>query len=135
MRYCVCGWPAAADLDTCGHWACEAFQRGWGELVLKRDDGDGWRHFLNGDPVHCGSGLLLLHARGMGGEHNVVRVDKGGREDIRPDNVLRVRYESPLATSGLNEPPAFLYFDAHGHEAMARAHSGMRLRWPFRDQR
>lgn len=119
---CVCGWHRASDLETCGHYACEAHALGWGALILRRDDGDGWRHYLNGEPVHCGSGLLLAHAG--------VDVPK-----LVPLQFMPVRYESPLATMPEGkEPPALLYLDVHGHEALIRAHSGMRFRWPHRSR-
>lgn len=119
---CVCGWLRASDLETCGHYACEAYELGWGPLVLRKEEPSGWRHYLNGEPVHCGAGLLLLYANGD-------PAHVGGSNDR--EAILRVRYESPLATSA--QPPALLYFDAHGHEALIRAHSGMRLRWPHRE--
>lgn len=117
---------------------------GWGPLVLGRDGG-GYRHFLHGEPVSCGTGLLLQCARVPQpdpGEYGESDRDRRAYErdcalasamqrerDAAP---LRVRYESPLHE---DDPPALLYTEVGGHEVIITARDWMRLRWPERTRR
>jgi hypothetical protein len=114
---CVCGHIAEADDGTCGHYLCAWHNLGWGPLELRKDAG-GWRHYLRGEPVSCGSGLWLKA---------VVTPERSCQVDGEP---VQVRYESPLFQAG--EPPALLYCEVGGHMAVITAHPGLRLRWPHR---
>lgn len=73
-------------------------------LVFGRDHG-GFRHFLDGKPVHCGTGLeLLLHG----------------------DRWAWVRYEARLI-----EPVEIrLYLELPGPSIPVPFHEAMRFRWP-----
>jgi hypothetical protein len=133
LPYCACGRLAERDLATCGHYDCELHERGPGALELARDNG-GWRHFLVGEPVRCGTGLELASVRDDADDVGRALADDGTHTNAGSQARLRwipVRYESHLATS-TSEPPALLFADVGGHDAVIRGHAGMRLRWPHR---
>lgn len=116
-KQCVCGWSAAADLDTCGHYLCELHARGFAELVLVDEGESGHRHYLHGEPVHCGSGLIL--------QPNWEHCDPGTRP-------ARVRYEAQLSPGA--KPAHWLYTSVAGHEVAVRGCAGQLLRWPHRSR-
>lgn len=65
----------------------------WTKLELRRDRG-GNRHYLDGEPVSCGTMLWLLPHRW--------RADGDGGEELVPDwgaGAVLVRYEADLASS------------------------------------
>lgn len=114
MRRCVCGWTAASDLDTCGHYQCELYSRGFGPLELRRDT-SGWRHSLLGEDVPCGTSLLLATR-----DPEVAFVGA----------TLPVRYECALHSDAAPRPLLATYIG--GHEAAILGQHHLRLRWPFR---
>lgn len=137
---CACGRLADVELHnaqadrfelarlTCGHPDCERHALGWGALLLRNEGPNGWRHYLHGVPVHCGSGLLLAlgDARMFDGLYPV-------RDGIA---FARVRYESPLGTTPAGrEPPALFYVPLGTYDAILTGESHMRLRWPLRPAR
>lgn len=126
MNYCACGWLATAGEDTCGAWECQLAALGEGPLLLEREEG-GWRHYLRGQPVSCGSGLELA-----GVDWVEAIGDAPERKLSSPRRWMRVRYESPLASAhGQKQgPPALLYASVDGHTAVITADPGMVLRWP-----
>lgn len=136
----ACGWSIHThelDDEPACSVECAAYLLGWGSLELRRDEG-GWRHYLKGEPVSCGSGLLLKPAPIAVPRRDDYESDYSYREAIRKADALcvargehvRVRYEAPLYLRA--EPPALLYVDVVGHDAIITAHGGMRLRWPTR---
>lgn len=125
--------------DTCSE-ACRLHMLGAGPLELRRDDG-GWRHYLLGEPVACGTGLELSPARPDEPDPDDYRYDGRGLRlerarvaALRDMAPLPVRYESPLATSG-GPPPALLYTVVAGWTGVITAHDGMELRWPKKRSR
>ena len=120
IRYCVCDWPCASDLETCGHYLCELHARGFGELVLADEGAGGFRHYLHGEPVSCGSGLLLQpHPEyAPAGTH-----------------AARVRYEAVLSGLRPGEQPVHVFYaSVAGFEAVIRGYPGQLLRWPPRSR-
>lgn len=121
-KHCACGWLTTPGEDTCGAWECQLALLGEGQLCLVREDG-GWRHYLQGQPVHCGEGVELAGVdwvEGIG--------DAPQRKLSSPRRWTRVRYESPLASE--QKPPALLYTMVDGHSAIITADPGMVFRWP-----
>lgn len=103
----TCDRPVDFDDALYCSEACELHSLGFGALKLRRDP-SGFRHYLHGEPVRCGTTLEL----------------EGGR---------RVRYESPLATTPEGrDPPALLYVDVDNYHAVITADTTTRLRWPAR---
>jgi len=88
--------------------------------VLDRDAG-GLRHFVDGQPVHCGYLLEL---------QSVERIyDDEGDWTLRYlDEWTPVRYEASLWRR--EECVVTLYADVGGHTATLRHWEGMRFRWP-----
>lgn len=117
MRYCVCHWPCASDLDTCGHYLCELHARGSAELVLADEGPGGFRHYLHGESVHCGQGLIL--------QPQLEHCDPGTRP-------VHVRYEAQLSPG--SKPAHYFHVNVAGHEAVIRGHAGHMLRWPHRNR-
>lgn len=95
----------------------------WGELDLREDGG---RHYLNGEPIHCGEALMLQSIK--------YEYDKEGNESVvRLETGVRVRYELvwPPGNPSLSERVR-LHASHGGHEFVARLESWMRFRWPER---
>jgi hypothetical protein len=80
---------------------------GWGGLVMKREPG-GLRHYLDGKPVHCGSGLVLQ----MQGEKS----DDYGEYTVPLQTGTTVRYEGSQDEKEIN---ATLHLVVGGHEFIA----------------
>jgi len=81
-----------------------------GEQLCLRQDGGGWRHFLDGDPVHAGNTLLLLTTDGW----------------------LTIRYEWCFDPN--RSPTAYVYLPgAFGDDDVPmRLPETARLAWPCR---
>lgn len=134
--HCYCGRladvPCLSDQTTCGHSACEEHALGWGPIELRDEGASGWRHYLRGEPVHCGTSLLLsVGATKVNGDS----VNAYGVRCTLADGhaYIHVRYESPLAIMRPGEePPALLYLLVGPYSAVITASSSMRLRWPHR---
>lgn len=95
----------------------------WAAFDL-RDDGD--RHYLAGEPIHCGEAVMLQSIKyeyDADGNERVVRLETG----------VRVRYELVWIKdwSGLNERVR-LHAQVGGHEFVAPLEQWMRFRWPER---
>ena len=88
----------------------------WSELEL-RD-----RHYLDGEPVHCGQPLELQAVE----ERN----DDCGTYSVPLQRGTVVRYEAEFVNSG--EPRAYLFVDVAGHLFSAAWAPWMRFRWPRR---
>lgn len=127
QKRCACGWlvnDTGEASNTCGAWECMLASLGEGKLILEREEG-GWRHYLHGEAISCGSGLELAGVDWVdGGDCGAVA------KTAMPRRWRRVRYESPLSSN--REPPALLYIDVDGHSAVITAHAGMLFRWPGR---
>jgi hypothetical protein len=92
----------------------------WSPLVLGIDGG-GRRHFLDGEPVSCGT-TLELQAIGD-------RSDDYGEYSVPLPRGERVRYEAQLSRE---DAPATLHTYVGGHEFIAHLEPWMRFRWPGR---
>jgi hypothetical protein len=99
--------------------------------IVSGEDGGGYRDFLDGEPIHCGT-TLELQAREF-----VSIPDRLRRSDAddplegyrRLDRALSVRYE--LAWSHGNPVP-MLHAWISGYEFTRRLERWMRFRWPKR---
>lgn len=91
----------------------------WSQLELRRDSG-GWRHYLDGEPVHCGEQLELQTVRSEFDDHGELRLPQQAG--------VVVRYEARLCTD--EEPTPLLYAGIAGYTFMSAFDSGMRFRWP-----
>lgn len=100
-RCAVCGEPALDGKATCGEWRCarehsrELEQRRrravFGAKLEPRNEGmSGWRHYLQGEPIHCGTGLELY-----------------ADDPLNPDAYIRGHYEANLSPSE-REPVVWL---------------------------
>jgi hypothetical protein len=89
---------------------------GWGKLERGRDAG-GVRDFVDGEPIHAGSGLVLQNIK--------EESDDYGEFSIFLQEGTRVRYES-----GGKSPT--LYTMIGGHEFATAAAPWMRFRVPVR---
>ena len=124
--YCVCGWLATSGEDTCGAWECQQHLLGPGKLTLRREDG-GWRHYLCGQSVHCGSALELRCREWFDdGEHGPTW------RNVEPAQYVPVRYECQLQVSGDGPPVPLFYGELGGHSVVIRHEQSFILRWPAR---
>lgn len=128
------------DLVARGHKVSfEAQVRDWGvadprpfERIVTAEDGGGWRQFLAGRPIHCGSTLELR-------AHEWIDTDEGSR--CQPTGgILEVRYEMDWAgtvTVGektYHERRGVLYFDIGGYSFGPKPFDdGFWFRWPKRE--
>lgn len=90
----------------------------WSRIVRGRDAG-GIRDFLDGRPIHCGTGLELQAVE--------VRYDDYGSWLIRLEKGARVRYEVAWQD---DEAKVILYAIVADYEFTAPLGEGMRFRWP-----
>lgn len=101
-----------------GHRDALARRRGgakpWSPIERSRDGG-GSRDFLDGRPIHCGTGLLLQIVER--------KDDDYGGYNLHGDRGLPVRYE-------LSGGAIVLYVDYGGHDAILTHNAWMRFRWP-----
>lgn len=120
-RECWFGEPCAAGRpDDCPKTiAARQRDKGtpWSALELRRDAG-GLRHYLDGEPVHCGEGVLLQAIE--------YRDDDYGSWSRALPRGTRVRYEAAM---GEMEIRATLHAICEGHEFVARLEKWMRFRW------
>ena len=101
----------------------DAMRDGWSKLELRRGGASGLRHYLDGEPVHCGTGLELQAVE--------CRVDPDGNEylAVLPRGQV-VRYEASQDGKTIS---AVLYAGVVGHTFSAALEpSWMRFRWPVR---
>ncbi len=93
-------------------------------LILRRDAG-GNRHYLDGEPVTCGTALEL----------QVVRyqyTDATGERRVPVDRWVKVRYEASLAGRAPEDVRITLYANIGGHTAVIQYSDSLRFRWPER---
>lgn len=101
----------------------------WSPMELRHESGD-WRHYLDGQAIHCGSALEL-----QGTEH---RSDDYGEYSIHAATGVVVRYETARVPRRADDdddgPPwrAVLYADVGGYSFTTAAEPWMRFRWPAR---
>lgn len=105
----------------------------WSALELRRERGD-WRHYLDGEPIHCGAGLELQAIEWKGDDY--------GEFTVRLAEGVRVRYEVEwLRAPPTDGPPAppwkpALYISAGGHSGFkGPLEQWMRFRWPAQGRR
>lgn len=118
------------DGDNCGAADCPPAialraraaqkQGAWSRLELRRDGG-GHRHYLDGEPVHCGEQLEL--------QATADRSDDYGEYEVPLPEGVTVRYEASLHD---DEVSVTLHKYVGNHEFVTRMHAGMRFRWPGR---
>jgi hypothetical protein len=95
-------------------------QHEWSPLELRREPG-GWRHYLDGAPVHCGDALILQAIES--------RYDDYGHYPARLNRGTTVRYEGEQLWNRTVVPVATLYHMLDGHMFTAPVHAEMRFRW------
>ena len=95
----------------------------WRRLIPKREPG-GWRHYLEGKPIHCGE---LIELQGF-----EWRSDDYGDYRIPKQAGFIVRYETAWRGLQADEPKVILYGYIGGHEFTAPLGDSMRFRWPER---
>lgn len=102
--------------------ARRAGAQAWSALI-RRDEGlNGWRDYLDGEAVHCGTGLELQAVQYVD--------DEDGSYMVRLPAGVPVRYERSGDASG--EYVVLYADDIGGHTFMCRAQPWMRFRWPRR---
>ena len=92
----------------------------WHKLEVRREPG-GLRHYLDGEPIHCGTCVELqaiTHLSDDYGEYTYAR-----------QTGVSVRYE---ASQDGWEIKAVLYSDIGGYECRVMLYDPMRFRWPER---
>lgn len=92
----------------------------WSALEVRRDAG-GLRHYLDGEPVHCGEAMLLQGVEPCWDDY--------GQWNRALQTGKRVRYEATIQD---REIRATLHAGVEGHEFVARFEAFMRFRWPER---
>ncbi|MCC6812289.1 MAG: hypothetical protein IT381_33010 [Deltaproteobacteria bacterium] len=95
------------------------FEGAWHVLEARRDELNGWRHYLGGAPVHCGESIEL---QAMEAKYD----DYGEYSAYKPDGIV-VRYEASLRG---DTPVVTLYAFIKGHLFTKPLESWMRFRWP-----
>jgi len=90
----------------------------WSSLELRRDGG-GLRHYLDGEPVHCGRAVMLQAIEPCWDDY--------GEWSYALQQGKRVRYEASIQD---REIRATLHAVVEGHEFIARLEKWMRFRWP-----
>lgn len=93
----------------------------WGELAQQVDAG-GLRHYLEGEPIHCGAVLVLQSIE--------YRSDECGEWSVALSRGTRVRYEARISHAWIR---ATLHADVGGHEFVAALEPWMRFAWPGRE--
>ncbi len=97
----------------------------WSALELRRERGD-WRHYLDGEPIHCGAGLELQAIEWKGDDY--------GEFTIKRAEGVRVRYEVEWVRERSKDAPpwvAVLHIAAGGHSGFkGPLEAWMRFRWP-----
>jgi hypothetical protein len=91
----------------------------WGKLIARREPLNGWRHYLDGEPVHCGSAIELQAVED--------RYDDYGDYSVPRQTGAVVRYEANLHGA---QPHATLHASVAGYEFVSRLEDWMRFRWP-----
>lgn len=98
----------------------------WQKIELRAEHGD-WRHYLDGEPIRCGSGLELQSIKYEGDDY--------GEFTIRTDAPVSVRYEVEWVRERSPEGPPWvpvLYVGMGGHTFKGPLEKWMRFRWPVR---
>jgi hypothetical protein len=90
----------------------------WAQLVMRSEVG-GLRHYLDGEPVHCGQALQLQH-RGQ-------RNDDYGTFSVPLQEGTMVRYEASQHGGKID---ATLHVDIGDNEFVSVLEPWMRFRWP-----
>jgi len=123
---CEAGDPAGCPREPIRARRARERQGFWSRLELRRDGG-GWRHYLDGEPVHCGAGLELQTVE--------LRSDDYGEYSVPTQQGVPVRYEGQLGNRPREQVRATLHKNVGGHEFAAGVDDWMRFRWPRRGSR
>ena len=94
----------------------------WNALE-RRDEGNSFRDYLDGQSIHCGTGLLL--------QARLYREDDFGEWIQLLDRGLRVRYELAWPP-GKPDRVVVLHTDVDGYDFTRIGEPWMRFRWPVR---
>lgn len=129
-RLSAAGACGACWLDEpCGDHGCattraaalraEVRRGAWSRLAVVRETG-GPRHYLDGQPIHCGTVLALQRLESRHDDYGTYSVP------MQRDHVY-VRYEASWRDGELR---ATLHTDVGGHEFVAPLEAWMGFRWP-----
>lgn len=117
---CEVGKPESCPREPSRELRRKAQVGAWSALEV-RQEGGGLRHYLDGEPVHCGEGLELQAI-----EHR----DDDGQEYLAfLPHGRAVRYEASQAGKTIR---AVLYAGVEGHSFSTAHQAWMRFRWPVR---
>lgn len=114
---CVIGQPKTCPAALAASARLDALAGSWLPLTFKED-----RHFLDGEPIHCGTALELQAIE--------YRYDDYGEYHAVLPRGIRVRYE--LDGPGSLAQRVVLHVNVEGHEFTSRLLGWMRFRWPKR---
>lgn len=93
----------------------------WSPIERRHSEREGTRDYLDGKPIHCGTGLELQAIE--------YRSDDYGEFALKLATGVRVRYELAWPPGGADRQ-IILHGSIGGHEFTATADSWMRFRWP-----
>lgn len=100
-----------------------------GSQLRLGDDGGGWRQYLNGEPISCGTLLEL--------EEHSYTITRGGNEEFAPTgNWIPVRYEvawrtDPRTSRTIRVP--MMHKRVGGYEFTCPIEDHHKFRWPRGD--
>lgn len=117
---CVLGQPETCPAARAASARLAALSGSWSVLTIKGD-----RHFLDGEPIHCGTALELQAIE--------FRNDDYGEYHAVLQRGIRVRYE--LNGPGSLAQRVVLHVTVDGHEFTSRLWGSMRFRWPAHTRR
>lgn len=115
------GHKVSFDAEVRDHGVAD--QRPFTQLVTGQDGG-GWRQFLDGKPVTCGSTLEL--------ECYEECVNSNGDIGIRSAGSIEVRYE--MTYDEHDRRLGVIYYDIAGHHFGPNFLTSKRFRWPRREE-
>ena len=119
---CAAGDPATCPAHAAAERRRQAMSGLWSPLEARRGDGDE-RHYLDGEPIHCGAMLELQAVE--------VAADDYGDYTVVQQRGLPVRYELAAARKGAAlDKRGVLYADIGGHSFAAGIDEWWRFRWP-----
>ncbi len=109
---CELGQPETCPPARATNARLAAKSGSWSALTVNGD-----RHFLNGEPIHCGAALELQEIE--------FRCDDYGEYPAVLQRGIRVRYEV-----NTGDRAVVLYMRVGGHEFASPLWNHLRFRWP-----
>lgn len=116
------GQPETCPKEKASAARQAALAGSWSMLVLGVVGED--RHYLDGEPIHCGESLELQAIE--------YRDDDYGTYHAVLQRGIRVRYELAWGVVGSLDNRVVLHANVDGHEFTSRLIGWMRFRWPKR---